>query len=527
MGRHDAFLNGPDDAAPDYSASGAIPQAPVGGTPPQGGGGIDYLLKAAGLYQKFVPSVVDPLGSAQYGAAKYLGAKGKQLNTAIQGGIGDAVDAASQANPQDELKNALAGTIAGTAAQATIPQDGPSVILTAAGLGGALERPVAALAEGIPELGSQIVEHASRTVGGRSKGAFDMLRRNGEQVMGYARQGMALDSLTGKEVPAALQAAQGKAVAAQDLVDGVSKGAGRSFADMNDYLKSAPENSQRIDVAGKVFDKMEPFIKTQTPYQDVSRSAQTIADAQVFDHYYSRIKSTAAEGMAPGEVSSLLQQMTADQMAHRGTPLSAHLAELKNQLLEALPGKYQHGPVWDSAMAPGEGISISGVRDEYKAAKGFQRELAPFTGKDNALRAIDTLSRNGGDGAAAMARAKSDIPGFGDLIDQSQIAKAGAEFAPKMSTLPRTGLTGAAGLLLSGGTRALAAGNPLGAAAALGEVGMFGLGASPRYSAEAFHALQQSKPAFASAGRAFGRATPIVSRMLGSFDQEMGPQRGR
>lgn len=334
-------------------------------------------------------------------------------------------------------------------------------------------------------VGGGIARRAGQIVSGIKPASFNNLKDFGAKVMSYARMGMEVDPTTGNDVPKALLVAQDLGRKAQAHIEKLAEGAGKKFNGMMEYLGGAPEDAARFPVAGQVYDKMEHYIETQTPYRQAKMSETSKQWKGVFDDYYERIKSTLQEGMSPREAAGLLQEMTNDQRKYKGTGLSAHLRELKETLLDALPGEYSKS---HEIMQPSKtGWNIAETRTEYRAAQQLKRDLKSYTKKENPLSAIDYLVRAGGKTKVALEKLSASDPEFNNLLNEIKIAKAGADFAPKISNnLMRTGLTGVAGYaasklatsaakLGSEGAGALAPVAAEGLAA-----GTYALGASPR-----------------------------------------------
>lgn len=276
---------------------------------------------------------------------------------------------------------------------------------------------------------------------------------------------------------------------------------GPSFSGAGEILPTeyTRTGGDRFDVADKVSSKIEPFLETQTSYKSASQSPRVKSDSGIFNGFYDRIKATASGGATPGEVADLLQQMTQEQKAARGMPLSAHLAELKNALLDALPGDYKIPTV--DTPTPG-GWSIKDTRDSYKAAKSLQRDLKPFTNPQNPIAALRSVARAGGDASVSLKNAIEKIPALKAALEKMNISSAGAEFAPKMGELPRTGLTGSTMQLVSKLLR--------GDISALPATTLYALGASPRMTAETLVAGRKAGAAVMNSARGAESKVPAL-----------------
>lgn len=536
----------------------------------------------------------DPIGSDIGRQLAAVGRGGKWLNDKIQGMVGTGVEKTAQNfGPTVGGAAAFGAALPAGLIQAGLPKNkeeaGSMLLPMPAELPLPHEKIVGwgkKIGGGLRGIAESAIEHASRTVGGTTPEAWQMLRQDPQGVLGAARKGMTFNELTSKPEATALSEAQAYGRNAQDIIGQNADAAGKEYGQMMEYLKS-PEVNGRVspiergpydppmrggpsrpqpnlkeitdnpspgsllgqpaepsahglgasvegpssagngrilpteygrtggdhfDVAGKVSKTIEPFLETQTPYKSISQSPRVKADAEVFNGFYNRIKATAENGATPGEVADLMQQMTAEQKAARGMPLSAHLAELKNSLMDALPGDYKI-PTIDTPTHGG--WSIADTRAGYKSAQDLQRNLKPFTNPQNPIAALKGVARAGGDASQSLKDAITKIPALKALIDKMNVASAGAEFAPKMAPLPRTGLTGAAGLaaakLLTGGW------------ANIPELAAFGVGASPRLAAEMVGAGRAAPTAIANLIKSNqSKLPPILAALIAKKRAESG-----
>ncbi len=454
-----------------------------------------------------------------------IGKAGKWANDKIQNSIGNQVEAVGKnfpsESPVDKITRMAASAYGALPAGASeylspkssqeasgmmMPTPGGAQLDALSGAAGDVARGAGGLAEGA-------VEQSSKLFSKTTPQAFEMLRQDPEGVLAAARKGMGLNALTQASEPIALQDAQAAGRGAQGIIDKSAEGAGKEYGQMMEHLKG-DKGTDKFSVAEKVYDKMEPFINSQTSYRSATRTPGVASDAETFNHFYDRIKATQAEGMAPGEAADLLEQMTREQKAARGMPLSAHLAELKNSLLDALPGDYKI-PTIDTPT-PG-GWSIKDTRAGYKAAKDLQRETAPFTTPQNPIAALRSVARAGGDASVSLKNAIEKIPALKAAIESMNVNAAGAEFAPKFKTPPGTGLTG--GVLGIAASKALL-GNPV----AAGELGLSALGMSPRATAETLVAGRNAGSAIMNSARgAEGKLPALLAALLRRKQQEPQP----
>lgn len=415
---------------------------------------------------------------------------------------------------------ASAGTTAGLGTLAASTAVGDPAPTESAQVGkefaeGELAAPaIGAAAKGVWRGGKAIaagaLERSGSLFSGIPAAAWETLDKAGEKVAGYARQGMTTDAdnkpvaraleLAKNLSQAAKEKAQGFGRAAQAKIDQVASGAGKNYQAMMSYLHEDASGS-KFDVAGKVFDRMEPYIKQQGAELRSPIGAKAEDASKIFHTYYQRIKSSLQEGMNPGEAADILQGLTDVQRNYKGKSASAHAAELKKALMEALPGEWRY-PTIDTPT-PG-GWSIADTRSEYRAAKETQRGLKKFSASENPQSALEKLIAAGGKTGEAIkaAMGPKGVPGFSDDVaamrgaeeaarPEIATAKAGAAFAPKFTqNLPRTGLTaGAASTvakMLGGDATAIAAA-PL-------EI----LGMSPRYAMETRLAAKKGSAALES-----------------------------
>ena len=468
-----------------------------------------------GTYQPYAgppddSTMTDILTNTPIGKA--IGAAGKWANDKIQNSIGNQVDAVGQTfnseSPVDKftrLAAAAGASIPATAARMALPTNsqeasgmamptpGGAPLEAMTGAAGDVARGAGALAEGT-------VENSSKLFSKTSPQAFEMLRQDPEGVLAAARKGMTTNPLTQAPEAAALADAQAAGRNAQGIIDQSAAGAGKDYGAMMDHLH-ADVSGDKFDVAGKVYDQFEPHLQNQgASLRYPVGDAATNGAKGVMD-IYDQIKSTAQEGMAPGDAADALQRLTAIQ---RNTPeVSAHAAALKDALLQSLPGEYRM-PSIDTPTP--EGWSIQDTRANYAAAKELQRNLTPFTNPQNPLAALKSVARAGGDASQSLQDAIQKIPALKAAIESMNINSAGAEFAPKFKTPPGTGLTGAAGLL---GTK-LIAGN----AAALPATALSALGMSPRLTAESLVAGRNAGSAIMNSARGAEGTLPALLATL-------------
>lgn len=359
-------------------------------------------------------------------------------------------------------------------------------------------------------IGSGAVQKASQLMSGTRPESFEMLNKNPEAVLAAARKGMAVIPETGKPIPVALQDAQTAARTAQEAIAENSAGAGKKYQAMIDALHEAPENAENFDLGQRVRGGMEDYINKNTPYARANMPSSATGDKKIFLEYLNRARDPA--GMAPADAADFLQDITGDIKRAKGAPLSAHLSELKNQVLEAMPGEYKFPEVMDT-INPGQtpGVDIKGARDAYAAAKQLERGLKKFGNSNDPLSNISRTLATGGKEAEQLRAAAAHIPEVQAAIDQAAVAKAGADFAPKVGALARTGLTGSAALIAA----KAASGNP----AMMAEIPLMVTGASPRLTAEL---LGNYGPAAARAIEgAAGKAAPAIPAALGTARQSM------
>lgn len=380
---------------------------------------------------------------------------------------------------------------------------------------------------GLKALGAGALERSGTLFSGVPTAAWETLDKAGEKVAGYARQGMTTDA-ENKPIArameqakaltqAAKEKAQGYGLAAQEKIGQVAKGAGKKYEAMMSYL-SEDMSGDKFSVAEKVYDRFEPYVKSQgVTLRKPVGEAETSASKAIMD-IYGEIKSSLQEGMAPAEAAEHLQRLTSIQRNNPGKSVSAHAKELKNILMESLPGDYRF-PTADTPTP--RGWSIGDTRAEYRAAKETERGLKKFSGAENAPKAFASLENAGGKTARALRKAlgPKGVPGFADDIaamkgaeaaaqPEINAAKAGAAFAPKFTqNLPRTGLT--AGVATS--IAKVAGGDPLAIAVLPLEL----LGMSPRYAMETRLAAKKGSAALESyAAKNASKFPPIIANAL-------------
>ena len=346
---------------------------------------------------------------------------------------------------------------------------------------------------GLKSLATGTLERATSLGAGVSPAAWEALRQMPEEVAGHARRGMTR-TMENKPISRGLEAAQGMVqslkdksseikraaqekanefgFSAQGRIKQVTEGASKSYGQMMEYLAN-DVSGDRFSVAEKVYDRMEPYIKTQgaTLRHPVGAGEESASKA-IMD-IYGEIKNSAAEGMAPATAAEYLQRLTAIQRnGNLGKSANAHAKKLKNALMEALPGEYRI-PTIDTPTPRGWGIREERAR--YASAKEAERGLKPFTAAQAPEATLERLMAAGGRTSKVLkaAMGKKGIPGFAEDVASMRAAKAaaapeiasaaaaaqpginaakaGGEFAPKVTrSLPRTGLMGA--LLTSAGS---------------------------------------------------------------------------
>ena len=330
------------------------------------------------------------------------------------------------------------------------------------------------------------VKKASELLSGVKPQAFTVLKENPEAVLSAARKGMTVIAETGKEIPVALQDAQAAAMRAKSAIEKAASGAGKKYADMMDFLHSAPQDAEKFDIGHHVSESIEPYLKTQaTEYSNPNMSPRVIEERKLFNHYLNWARG--AHDMSPSDVADYMKMITGDIKATKGTSISAHLSELKNHVLDALPGEYRYPTVVDTPHPEGLGWDIRGTRDEYASAKQLQKNLKGLTNSQNPANTIIRMFQNNGKEAQALREAAEKIPELKSALEEMKPALAGAEFAPKIGNLPRTGLVGGAAVAL---TKALS--NPIAAS----EVPLMISGSSPRLTA---NLLAKTGPAVSGA----------------------------
>ncbi len=465
-------------------------------------------VAAGALSRQGRPAGVGPGESSMMDTLATIGKGGKWLNDKIQAAIGAGVDKTAQTFGQGAGNVAAAvGTIPATASEFFTPKDASGVAAmlmpmpTGAGSMEAITGPAGAAARGLGGLAEGTLEQASKLYSKTSPQAFEMLRQDPQGVLAAARKGMGLNSLTQASEPIALADAQAAGRTAQGVIDESAKGAGKEYGAMMDHLHEDVSGT-KFDVAGKVYDTMEPYIRNQGASLRKPVGANAEAGAKRIMDIYGEIKNSATEGLTPGDAADKLQELTAIQ---RGIPeMSPHAAALKDALLESLPGEYKM-PTIDTPTQ--EGWSIQDTRSNYAAAKGLQRELKPFTNPQNPIAALRSVARAGGDASVSLKNAIDKIPALKAAIERMNLNAAGAEFAPKFKTPPGTGLTGAAGLLAT----KLIGGN----VAALPATAISAVGMSPRLTAETLVAGRRAGSALMNSARgAEGRLPALLATIL-------------
>lgn len=380
---------------------------------------------------------------------------------------------------------------------------------------GALQAGVPPVWRGAKALGAGAVERSSRLIGGTTAADWETLKVAGDKVAGYARRGMT-KTLENKPIARAMETAQGlvqgvkdKASAitqaarekanafgasAQEKIGKMVRGEGSKYDAMMTHLHE-DVSGDKFDIAGKVYDRMEPYIKRNVTLRGAG--AAEGPTKRLLD-IYGDVKNSLAEGMAPGEAADIMQELTAIQRDNAGKTVSAHARELKKMVEEALPGEYRF-PTPDTPTP--KGWSIRETRAGYAGAKQLERDAKKFAVADNPSRTLENLEKAGGKTARVLKRASGEkgIPGFGEDIanmkaaqaaagpeisaaqaaaqPEINAAKAGAAFAPIISDkLPRTGLMAGVGATLYKAFH----GDPI----ALAALPFEALGVSPRLAME-------------------------------------------
>lgn len=490
--------------------------------PPPAATGADHSALIGPPPDRHTPGV-GPIESSIGDTLATIGKGGRWLNDQIQKSIGSQVDAAGQSfnseSPVDRLTRTAAaayGTIPATASEFLAPKDAEgaaAMLLPVPSGANAMEpitAPLGAAARGLGGLAEGAVENSSKLFSKTTPQALETLKQDPEGVLAAARKGMGVNPLTQASEPVALADAQAAGRTAQGAIDESADSAGKEYGAMMDHLHGDVSGS-KFDVAGKVYDRMEPYIQNQGASLRKPVGSNAEAGAKRIMDIYGEIKNSAAEGMPPGEAADKLQELTAIQ---RNIPeMSAHAAALKEALSESLPGEYKL-PTMDTPTQ--EGWSIQDTRARYAAAKGAQRELKPFTNPQNPIAALKSVARAGGDASVSLNEAIDKIPALKAAIESMNVNSAGAEFAPKFKTPPGTGLTGAAGLLAT----KLLGGN----VAAIPATAISAIGMSPRLTAESLVAGRQAGSALMNSARG---AEPMLPALIQALLRRQREANGR
>ena len=241
QGHYEAFKNlpvmmasmmAPGIAAPEAGAAyaAAVPEAgaSLAGRALWGAGNIASRAVGSGLEQGALAGGTAALQRAAGGVASDLGAGENTGPSPLQ--------AAAEVAPSYAKYGAAV----------------PAAIETA----GAVVPPIW---NGAKQMAQGAVENSSKLMSGIAKEFLDTLSNQGDKVMEYARMGSTMDPLAQKEVPVALLKAQEMGRAAQNAIESASDLAGEEYSQMMEHLKQ-DVSGERFDVAGKVYDKMEPYI---------------------------------------------------------------------------------------------------------------------------------------------------------------------------------------------------------------------------------------------------------------------------
>ncbi|MES2340791.1 MAG: hypothetical protein V4597_03870, partial [Pseudomonadota bacterium] len=257
-----------------------------------------------------------PAGAADLAglaALRYAPAAGRAGFTAARLAAG-----AASAGTTAGLGTLAASTVAGDPAPAEAAQVGKEYAIGELAAP-AVEAVAAPIWRGGKALASGALERSGSLFSGIPAAAWETLDKAGEKVAGYARQGMTTDA-DNKPIARALEAAKGIAQTAKEKAQGfgrdaqnkildVAKGAGKNYQNMMSYLHE-DMSGDKFDVAGKVYDKMEPYIKEQGAELRSPVGAKAEDASKIFHTYYQRIKSSLQEGMNPGEAADILQGLT-------------------------------------------------------------------------------------------------------------------------------------------------------------------------------------------------------------------------
>lgn len=485
----------------------------------------DPMAEAANMYGRFAPPIATTMlmpsaGAANLGgiaAARYLPQAGKIGFHGLRALAGGA-DAAIKAGAASGGMAALAGA--------------PPMEALETGLdtGEAFGKGEAAVTLGIPavakgwgiarRVGRAALEKAGDIYSGIRPASFETLRRIPEKVREYARKGMTTNALD-QPIPVAQVEAQAIGRRAQESIGKAAEGAGESYGKMMEYLHSAPENAQKLNVGDHVAREMEPIIEKQFgSWLDPEAGELALRSKKVFDSFYRRAR--AMHDTHPGKVANLMQeiteQITEQIKAKRYFQLSAALGKLKQSLIDALPNEYSYGSTADRPWGVGEeamGYNIKAERQGYRAAKQLQRELAPYASKDDPVLVLEGAMRRGGKTSIRLKRAAEVVPEIKTAIEEIPAARAGADFAPEVGKLPRTGLTGFA---MDLARRAMK-----GDAAAIALLPLAGVGASPRALVEVLVRGRTAANAIERGARQVGESPSIpalVAAILKSRKKE-------
>lgn len=334
-----------------------------------------------------------------------------------------------------------------------------------------------------------------------------------QKIADYAKQGMEFLPGAKEDSAVAMRKAQEFGRAAQSKIDDVSSGASKEYGQMMTHLAEDVSDT-KFDVAGKVYDRMEPYIKSQgATLRRPTGAAESDASKVILD-IYGEIKSSLKEGMAPADAAEHLQRLTAIQRNNPNTSAASHAKELKKVLIESLPGEYRM-PAIDSVDQ--SGWSIGDTREKYRAAKQVQRETRKFTNAETPVSTFGRIIAGGGKTGEALKKAMGSIKGLGSDITEMETASAGAAFAQKIGNLPRTGLIGNAITGLTAGLGAVLGGGPVAGAGAgaLLQAPLVALGVSPRLAMKTYLAASKGATALEKfTEKNASKFPPIVANAL-------------
>ena len=444
---------------------------------------LDPSHTAYGPFRRFLESAIGKPYPEQEGLdiAGGLGAMSGPGVGAVLGGPGGAVIGKGAQNIVQMIAHEF---------DPTIPPVGPFKAAVSPAAEGLLQEfgpsAIKGVATGTRKLGGALFDAAAKTISGISQHSLDLMESNAPQVIKYARMG----------VDEAKSVAMGAAKKFQNSISAYVDAAGKQYKKLIE-AELAKTPTLRIDLQqalkGTIDAIREDF---GYPVASGTKKAAEIAKGTIerivhpdevaaFNEFTSLAdKLTNA---TPQQVYFFQKDINAAIRRNYGKPVAAALAQLRDETMQTL----------DNVLP-----NISKANAIYRKAMEFETDLKGLSSADNPLTKLVMAARKGTNLQDVVDTFRAASPEAGGLVDEAIFANAGAEFAPAIANLPRTGLTTGLGLGAVGAT-----GSPAVAAGAIATLPFLSprlvgeLGAAGPAVLSAIHAAANSMP-----GDAFIRA---------------------